>query len=282
MNELTSGIVSSAVWDLIKEGTSVTKDFLKNKLSNWILDDKSLDKICKYINNTPDVYLKSEGLLKEYINIDEEIQKELEFAKYIKPTVSQNIGVVNGNVFGNIEGDVINNYNNSQKPKETNNSTYYLTDRFNEYCPIQIVKSYDVTRDICNIENESNGPVIKAKITMPEKVKQLPGCQFAMILLSFTPFINLENYYDENYNLEFSLDTSQSIKLVQFQIKNVQQSQFIDFPLENKHHIIPLAKMSSRDSWKEIKEICFTVFADDRYITDEIGYIKISGLRLTK
>lgn len=225
---------------------------------------------------------KSEGLLKEYINIDEEIQKELEFAKYIKPTVSQNIGVVNGNVFGNIEGDVINNYNNSQKPKETNNSTFYLTDRFNEYCPIQIVKSYDVTRDICNIENESNGPVIKAKITMPEKVKQLPGCQFAMILLSFTPFINLENYYDENYNLEFSLDTSQSIKLVQFQIKNVQQSQFIDFPLENKHHIIPLAKMSSRDSWKEIKEICFTVFADDRYITDEIGYIKISGLRLTK
>lgn len=282
MNELTSGIVSSAVWDLIKKGTSVTKDFLKNKLSNWILDDKSLDKICKYINNTPDVYLKSEGLLKEYINIDEEIQKELEFAKYIKPTVSQNIGVVNGNVFGNIEGDVINNYNNSQKPKETNNSTFYLTDRFNEYCPIQIVKSYDVTRDICNIENESNGPVIKAKITMPEKVKQLPRCQFAMILLSFTPFINLENYYDENYNLEFSLDTSQSIKLVQFQIKNVQQSQFIDFPLENKHHIIPLAKMSSRDSWKEIKEICFTVFADDRYITDEIGYIKISGLRLTK
>lgn len=282
MNELTSVIVSSAVWDLIKKGTSVTKDFLKNKLSNWILDDKSLDKICKYINNTPDVYLKSEGLLKEYINIDEEIQKALEFAKYIKPTVSQNIGVVNGNVFGNIEGDVINNYNNSQKPKETNNSTYYLTDRFNEYCPIQIVKSYDVTRDICNIENESNGPVIKAKITMPEKVKQLPGCQFAMILLSFTPFINLENYYDENYNLEFSLDTSQSIKLVQFQIKNVQQSQFIDFPLENKHHIIPLAKMSSRDSWKEIKEICFTVFADDRYITDEIGYIKISGLRLTK
>lgn len=282
MNELTSGIVSSAVLDLIKKGTSVTKDFLKNKLSNWILDDKSLDKICKYINNTPDVYLKSEGLLKEYINIDEEIQKALEFAKYIKPTVSQNIGVVNGNVFGNIEGDVINNYNNSQKPKETNNSTYYLTDRFNEYCPIQIVKSYDVTRDICNIENESNGPVIKAKITMPEKVKQLPGCQFAMILLSFTPFINLENYYDENYNLEFSLDTSQSIKLVQFQIKNVQQSQFIDFPLENKHHIIPLAKMSSRDSWKEIKEICFTVFADDRYITDEIGYIKISGLRLTK
>ena len=69
---------------------------------------------------------------------------------------------------------------------------------------------------------------------------------------------------------------------MQFQIKNVQQSQFIDFPLENKHHIIPLAKMSSRDSWKEIKEICFTLFADDRYITDEIGYIKISGLRLTK
>ncbi len=38
----------------------------------------------------------------------------------------------------------------------------------------------------------------------------------------------------KNYNLEFSLDTSQSIKLVQFQIKNVQQSQFIDFPLEKQ------------------------------------------------
>ena len=69
---------------------------------------------------------------------------------------------------------------------------------------------------------------------------------------------------------------------MQFQIKDVQERPFIDFPLEKKHRIIPLAKMSSRDSWKEIKEICFTVFADDRYITDEIGYIKISGLRLTK
>lgn len=66
MNELTSGIVSSAVWDLIKKGTSVTKDFLKNKLSNWILDDKSLDKICKYINNTPDVYLCSPSAILQF------------------------------------------------------------------------------------------------------------------------------------------------------------------------------------------------------------------------
>ena len=75
MNELTSGIVSSAVWDLIKKGTSVTKDFLKNKLSNWILDDKSLDKICKYINNTPDVYLKSEDYLKNILILTKKSKK---------------------------------------------------------------------------------------------------------------------------------------------------------------------------------------------------------------
>lgn len=40
-------------------------------------------------------------------------------------------------------------------------------------------------------------------------------------------------------------------------------------------------KMACRDAWKDIQEICFTVFADEDYITGENGIIQIRKLQLS-
>ncbi len=40
--------------------------------------------------------------------------------------------------------------------------------------------------------------------------------------------------------------------------------------------------ISKRESWKDIREICFIIFANDGYIVGENGFILIKGLRLEK
>ncbi|WP_337665466.1 hypothetical protein [Pseudoruminococcus massiliensis] len=43
-----------------------------------------------------------------------------------------------------------------------------------------------------------------------------------------------------------------------------------------------LSELAKEHSWQDINEICFTVFADDQYITEENGYIKVSDFVLRK
>lgn len=60
---------------------------------------------------------------------------------------------------------------------------------------------------------------VYADIDMPESVRYKDGCQFAMLLFPFVPAENFSEYYDEDYALSFTLETSENIKQVQLQIK---------------------------------------------------------------
>lgn len=53
-------------------------------------------------------------------------------------------------------------------------------------------------------------------------------------------------------------------------------------PLKKGFFDYTLKDISKRESWKDIREICFVVFADDEYIMGENGFIRIKGLRLEK
>lgn len=43
-----------------------------------------------------------------------------------------------------------------------------------------------------------------------------------------------------------------------------------------------LSKSPQKDVWKDVREICFTIFADEKYMLDEKGYVKIYDLSLCK
>lgn len=292
MDELTSGILSGAIWDAIKKGINISKGFLKNKLANWLLDDESLDIIATYLNNTPNICLQSEGMLKEYINLSEDILNCLKNAipKDIEHSFNQDVKnnqgiaintMIGGNVNNNYKNEIINNYSSGEEPRRTQGRPFSLMQRFNKYHAVQLVRSFSSTRDNYNVINNDTS-FVYANINIPKDVRKKDGCQFAMLLFLYVPSENLVNYYDEQYNLEFILNTSTNIKKVQLQIKDTQQSQFVDLPLNCGKFKIPLNEISIRTSWKDVREICFTIFADENYITGENGFIEVHNLQLVK
>lgn len=278
--ELTSIIVSGIVWDAIKNGMSITTDFLKKKLSKWILDDAALEEIKKFVCSIPESYLVSEGMIKEYINLND---KFLELLKTAKPTdieIDQNVKCNQGIIIGANSGTVnLNNYSNCEEPKPAGGRVLPLIESQVKYHPIQIVKSFSSTRDKCVVENKT---VLRADIVIPEKIKKKKSSQFSMILFSYIPSENWLNYVDDNYKMRFILETSTNIKQVQLQVKNCHQQQFLDIPVYSGEFLRPLSELAQRTAWKDVCEICFTVFADDKYIQGEKGFIQLKGFQLEK
>lgn len=275
--------LTSILWEILKNGLKITTDYLQKKLFNWNLSNEELEKIKEIANSTPDVYLKSEGMLKEYLKMDKELQNIL---KLIKPNVSitQNITENTGVAINAQEhhGD-INFYSNTAKPHKTLNSDFKIIEQYSEYSPIQMLSSFKKTRDICIIKTLNNGcSFVSGNIDIPQSIKNLPGCQFSMMLFSFSPSENWVSFCKEDYFLCFDLELSKGISQVQFQVKNSNHNQFIDFPLKSGKFCKKLSELAKEHSWQDINEICFTVFADDQYITEENGYIKVSDFVLRK
>lgn len=284
MDFLTSTVLSGILWDVLKKGISVSKEYLKKRLSKWLLEDEELEIIKEVANNIPDVCLRSEGLLREYLNADNNIQRILNSSMLADTSVNQTILNNNGISVGIMEnGNIsINNYASKEKPRDTFDRELLLTEGYTRYKPVQVVKSFSSTRDNCDIIDDNGTPVIYTEIVIPKEVKMKEGCQFVMLLFPFSPPENFENYSKEGYFLEFILDISENIHFVQLQVKNSRQNQFIDLPIKCGHFRCKLSELASENSWQDICEICFTIFADDKYITNDKGYIKIKGLRLSK
>lgn len=101
MDELTIGILSSAVWDLIKKGAMVTSNNLKGKLKDWMLSDDDLNTLVDNINSASMDEVVSERALQEYFRYNEEIIKILSNANRkvtVKQIIEENTGVINGYV----------------------------------------------------------------------------------------------------------------------------------------------------------------------------------------
>ncbi len=280
MGELSSVIISGVVWDAIKKGVSITTGYLKGKLSNWLLDDQTIEKIKECVCDIPDAYLISEEMIKAYINSNEEILSVLETAKGPNVSISQNIEHNEGIVIGNNQGTVkIKQYTNSEKPRNTLENKLSLTKTRSKFNPVQVVKSFSFIRENCVLEDGMN---VYADVVIPKEVKEKEGCQFLMILFSYIPSENWINFFDENYKMKFYLETSENIKQVQLQIKDSHQQQFVDVGVHDGEFYYSLAEIAPKQSWKDIREICFTIFADDSYIVGEKGYIRIKDFELER
>lgn len=89
MEELTTVILSGIAWDAIKSGIKISANYLKNKLSNWLLEDSQLEEISNYMQNIPNIYCISEGMIKEYLNTNQKLLGILKEAKQKDLRISQ-------------------------------------------------------------------------------------------------------------------------------------------------------------------------------------------------
>lgn len=105
MEELTTVILSGVIWDAMKKGINISANYLKKKLSNWLLDDKKLEEISEYIQDIPDSYRISEGMLREYLNLNEQLLDILKETKQKNPRISQKSKGNNNIMIGNIENE---------------------------------------------------------------------------------------------------------------------------------------------------------------------------------
>lgn len=274
--------LTAVLWEVLKSGSKVTLDYLRKRLSHWRLEDTKVEKIKEIANNTPEVYLKSEGMLKEYLKMDKELQNILESMRNSNTSITQNI-IGNSGVAINAQennGDV-NFYSNTVEPRKTLNADFKIAEQFSKYSPIQILSSFSKTRDRCSIKTVNGKSYVFGNVYIPQMIKGLPGCQFTMMLFSFSPAENWVNFCRDGYFLYFDLELSNIIQ-VQFQVKNSNSKQFLDFPLKSGEFCIKLSELARENSWQDISEICFTVFADDEYILGENGYIRVCELMLKK
>lgn len=282
MEELTSVVLSGIAWDAIKRGIKISANYLKKTLSNWVLDDEKWEELSQCIGNIPDAYCISEGMIKEYLNLNERLLDILKEAKPIGPSISQSIKENYGINVGLITGTINQtNYYNEEKPRDIAGERFSLIEDRTISNAVPIVKSFCNTRDQCIVEKGAE-PFVYANIMIPAEVKKREGCQFSMILFSYIPSENWLYYFEAGYSMKFFLETSDSIKKVQLQIKNSNQQQFVDMPLKKGVFDCALKGISKRESWKDIREICFVVFADDEYIVGEKGFVRIKDLKLEK
>lgn len=212
MEELTSVVLSGIAWDAIKHGIKISANYLKKLLSNWILDDEKLEEISQYMGNIPDAYRVSEGMIKEYLNLNERLLDILKEAKptgsHISQTIENNYGLNVGLSTGTINQT---NYYSEEIPRDIAEEKFSLIGDRTKFNSVPIVKSFCNTRDQCIIEAGVE-PSIYADIMIPTEVKKREGCQFSMILLSYIPSENWLNYLDAGYRMKFYMETSDSIR----------------------------------------------------------------------
>lgn len=119
MEELTTVILSGIVWDAIKSGMKISANFLKNKLSNWLLEDSQFAEISKYLQNIPNTYCISEGMIKEYLNTNQELLDILKEVNQYKLKISQKSKGDHNLIIGNHQGSItINNGNTDIAEKD--------------------------------------------------------------------------------------------------------------------------------------------------------------------
>ncbi len=117
MDFLTSSILSGLAWDSIKRVGSVTSDYLKKHLKNWVFDDKYYETIATKINEIPTEYKKSVKFLEAAIDNDMQLQEILMLAKARRTYTQDNSGGLfnNSNVINGSGNTITINSNNKKK-----------------------------------------------------------------------------------------------------------------------------------------------------------------------
>ncbi len=159
---------------------------------------------------------------------------------------------------------------------------------FDEYCKDKKIKSIVsyADRNALILENDSpNDNHIKAFIDFSYIPKEGINQNFVMVLLQYLPHQDWSGLFTNNYTLKFKYKFSSNIKGLQLEIKNSDMEKIVDEFIPNKaegEFSLEISKIGVVDLWKDIKELCFTVFHGNDYINGDKGTIEIYDFVLMK
>lgn len=168
-------------------------------------------------------------------------------------------------------------FDNIIKEKQNLNilSDYY---EFNDIKPIV---SYGIPDDL-KIEKTNNGFKLEINISDNEKLGKQ---EFVMALLKYTPSEDMSAFWRNNYWIEFDLETSLGLSAIQLEIKDENKNKIVDKKLTSihgksvqKHQLSNLTR--SDIMWKNISEICFTIFLNKNYLVGIKEYLYISNFMM--
>lgn len=197
MRFLTSTILSGIVYDAIKKGIKITSNYIKVKLANWIIDDKTINNITRSLNNIPEICQRSTGLIKEHLDLDEKLQQELKsinasLNKTCNISINQNDGIAISENYGKI----VFSSKHLEKIVNLNNQSNINNISSNEVqVGVLALNAGDVDRSISHFENaiKSNPEDIGSylglvRVTFGEQ--SIPYCK----KLESFPKENIKNY----------------------------------------------------------------------------------------
>ena len=98
MEFLTSTILSGLLWDGIKSGISISVEFLKSKLHNWIISDTDYEKLANAIAKLPNFSKTNYDTFNEYVSSSSDIQNVLK--NIIPISLSQDNRYSSGTIVG--------------------------------------------------------------------------------------------------------------------------------------------------------------------------------------
>lgn len=133
---------------------------------------------------------------------------------------------------------------------------------------------------------ESGDCILRAFIDVKNKPDSKEKREHVMALLQYIPTIDLSGAYLNDYNIQFEIKSSNNIKGIQLEIKDHNMDHIVDRFIETtqdfKPEILEMNKYPDENSWEKIKEICFTVFVENKYIFETKGNFEIKNFRLTR
>lgn len=101
MDFFTAAVLSGAVYDLTKRQIKLTADNLKNKLSDWLLDDKTASTMASGLDKLQLSDELSEIAIERRIEKSEELVKLMNTIKPNNTTITQTHSGSGDNVAGN-------------------------------------------------------------------------------------------------------------------------------------------------------------------------------------
>lgn len=149
---------------------------------------------------------------------------------------------------------------------------------YKEVAPIISYGSYKA----CEIKCDKQEAVVEIDATdCPSFEKQ----EFVMALIKYVPSEDWTVFWESGYSFAFQIKNALEISMIQLEIKDEHKNKIVDRGLRlfdsTQDFLFPFQALTPRpDAWKNIFELCFTVFLNPKYMKKKRGAFTISNLRL--